>query len=96
MKIVCSLCEVEFRPFLNGVNVIEYAAFGPYKLWQADEWQCPTCGARISTGFSDVPLRHHEPGFEKELAEIRDNPEYLRRDFENMKQREEMRNASGA
>ena len=88
MKILCSHCELEMRPYLNGVNVIEYAAFGPYKLWMADEWQCPMCLRKVVIGFSDKPLRHYEPGFEKELAEVIDSPENLRRDFENFEQRE--------
>lgn len=62
-------------------------------MWQADEWQCPMCLRRVVTGFADKPHRHHEPGFEKELAEAIDNPEYLRRDFESVEQREAVRNA---
>lgn len=51
--IVCSGCKVEFRCAKNGVEVVDYASFGPYKIWEADEWECPSCHVRIITGFSD-------------------------------------------
>lgn len=46
MKLLCSKCRIEYKPVHNVVLVVEYAAFGPYKLWEADEWACPSCGAK--------------------------------------------------
>ncbi len=53
---VCSKCEVEFRPSKNGVEVVDYASFGPYKIWEADEWECPSCHTKVITGFADRPI----------------------------------------
>jgi len=86
-KIVCSTCEVEYRPYVNGVSVIEYSANGPYKLWQADEWECPNCLQRVVTGFANEPIRSHAPGFPVELADVLDHPELVRYDFESQEQR---------
>jgi hypothetical protein len=34
----------------------------PYKLWQADKYQCEGCGHEIVVGFGRQPIRerHHE------------------------------------
>ena len=54
--IVCSKCEVEFRCVKKGVKMVDYASFGPYKVWEADEWECPGCGVKVITGFADTPI----------------------------------------
>jgi hypothetical protein len=56
-KLVCVKCQIELRPSVNGVTVIEMASFGPYKVWAADEWECPGCGQKIISGFSNEPIR---------------------------------------
>lgn len=66
--IVCSNCQVEFKSSKNGVEVVDYTSFGPYKIWEADEWECPGCHTEVITGFADRPIfvntlhdgrRHH-------------------------------------
>ena len=53
------------RPARNGVTVLDYAGFGPYQTWEADEWECPTCKHRIVVGFGNAPSFHHnEDGFQ--------------------------------
>jgi hypothetical protein len=32
---------------------------GPYKLWDADLYECPECGVEIITGFGQGPLAEH-------------------------------------
>lgn len=85
MKLLCVACEVEMKPSVNGVDVIEYASFGPYKVWFADEYACPNCGVKIVTGFANSPYVHHMPEFEERLASVL--LENARYDFENQKQR---------
>jgi hypothetical protein len=31
----------------------------PYKLWDADLWECPECGVEVITGFGHGPLAEH-------------------------------------
>ncbi len=64
-RIVCGPCQVEFQCFKNGVLLVDYASFGAYKSWEADEWRCPNCGTKIITGFADRPDHHIDPGFAK-------------------------------
>lgn len=54
--LVCTNCEIEFRPFKNGVELVDYAEYGPYKMWEADEWQCPSCHVKVITGFAEQPI----------------------------------------
>ena len=67
MNISCAACHVELRPQKNDVHVIEYADIGPYKIWAADLWVCPHCGASIISGFSAHWHEHYEPDFKKRL-----------------------------
>ena len=75
---ICSACHVEMRCSLNGVVVVDHASFGPYALWNADEWECQSCAHKIIIGFGDGPSdRHFEETFPAALASI---PAELRRD----------------
>lgn len=56
-KMVCVKCQTELKPETNGVLLIEMAYFGPYKVWYADAWKCPGCGAEVIEGFANHPLR---------------------------------------
>jgi hypothetical protein len=53
------------RVVKNGVTVEELLEDGrPYKLWDADRWQCPDCGAVVITGFGQRPIAEHwEPSY---------------------------------
>lgn len=86
MKLVCSKCKIELRPKTNGVKVVEYAGFGPYKIWEADEWECRNCGSTVITGFAQFPIAEHfQPNFSKILQELTENPQtknLIRFDYE--------------
>ena len=63
-KLVCVKCEVELRPELNGVKVVELFCSNkmPYKVWNTDKWKCPKCGYEIISGFGNGPLMEHWQG----------------------------------
>lgn len=56
---ICTKCEIRMRPEKNDVHVEEYAGNGPYKIWSADLWKCPSCGIEIIAGFGFNPLVEH-------------------------------------
>lgn len=59
---VCVKCQIEMRPEKNGVGVLDMADFGPYALWEADLWKCPSCSYEILTGFGQEPWAYHYEG----------------------------------
>jgi len=60
-KLVCCKCEIELKIDKSGVAVIETfnSPAKPYKIWNADRWVCPECGAKIVAGFSANPIAEH-------------------------------------
>lgn len=87
-KPACVPCNRFMRPFKNGVYVLENMpikadappgnrapeAWAPYKLWMADQWHCPDCGAQILTGWGERPIaEHYQKGFAVALAAIKIN-----------------------
>lgn len=88
-KLVCSKDQVELRCALNEVNVIEYSNNGPYKIWEADEWECPECHVKVITGFAQNPLAEsYQANFVKDVALAQADTKHLRRDFESREQRQ--------
>ena len=84
-KLLCAECEVELLPSVNGVDVIEYAWTGPYKVWYADEYKCPNCGHRVISGFAKNPIEQWMPEFAERISSVPlSNARY---DFENQEQR---------
>lgn len=64
---ICVRCECETRVEKNGVTVCLHAPFGPYQLYRADLWLCPTCGDPFLK-INDRPFAEHfQPGFAEEL-----------------------------
>lgn len=63
--VVCTACRTHLRIETQRVLVIEMASFGPYKVWNADLYKCPGCGAEMVTGFGQCPIRadHYAPDF---------------------------------
>lgn len=59
---VCSTCETEMRASTNGVGVVDYSSFGPYKVWEADEYECPKCSIKVVVGFAEQPVYEHYEG----------------------------------
>ena len=56
---VCVKCQTEMRPETNGIGLLDMATFGPYKVWDADLYKCPSCGQEIVTGFGEGAVSHH-------------------------------------
>lgn len=82
-KPVCVKCQCFFRPKQNDYAVVEAmpiatpARIGkmepekwkPYKLWNADLWECPCCGTQIVVGFGRTPVAEHfQEGFKERMA----------------------------
>jgi hypothetical protein len=69
---VCVKCHTELKPKTNETIVVETASFGPYKVWNADTWECPGCGVEIVAGFGQQPLRqdHYKEDFATWLANV--------------------------
>ena len=64
---ICVKCRIEFRPVENGVTVVDMFSQPPkpYRMWQADLFECPICKTQIVSGFADKALAyHHESVFE--------------------------------
>jgi hypothetical protein len=85
-KPVCVSCKRFFKPFKNGIYVLEQMPEGndmvpgtemeenwrPYKIWRADLLWCEGCGKKIVSGFGMQHMaEHYESGFDKFLAELR-------------------------
>ena len=53
-------CGRFMRPKKNSVVVEELMEDGsPYKLWEADLWECADCGTEIVAGFGARPFAEH-------------------------------------
>jgi hypothetical protein len=65
----------------NSVTVEELKEDGlPYKLWDADLWECPECGTHVIAGFGKRPIAEH---YQSNYAEIRErlSPIYTGRPY---------------
>ena len=69
---VCLHCRRFLKVKKNGVVIEEgmpltndqSGPWGPYKLWMADLWACPTCGVEIVMGFGHGPIsEHYKPDY---------------------------------
>ena len=65
---VCVRCQVGYQIAKSGVYLIEMFNDPPepYKLWNADLWQCPICNHQIVRGFGNEAVQH----FQADLNEI--------------------------
>jgi len=58
-NILCG-CGRFMRPKKNSVTVEELLEDGsPYKLFDADLWECPECESQVITGFGREPIAEH-------------------------------------
>lgn len=77
MKVICTLCNRSLT-CERAVDVVEYADFGPYKLWRADVYKCPGCDVTVVTAFGErAYAEHHEAKFDEILARIRASGETI-------------------
>ncbi len=44
-------------------------AWTPYKLWNADLWECPDCGNQIAVGATQVS-EHYLPDFDERVRQF--------------------------
>lgn len=68
--VICVKCSRRMYALKNGISVIEYfdmSRTDPYRIWYADLFQCDTCGARGTGGFSPKPYAEQ---FHEKFAEI--------------------------
>jgi hypothetical protein len=65
-NVVCPKCETFMRVKKNGVFVEEQdSTGGPYRIWSADLYGCPTCNAEVVTGFGPRPIvEHYQPEYQ--------------------------------
>jgi hypothetical protein len=70
---LCVSCGRFMRPKRNSVTVEELMENGqPYKLWDADLWECVECGIEIIAGFGDGPLvEHYQPTYTKQRERLK-------------------------
>jgi hypothetical protein len=63
-NVLCG-CGRFMRVKQNSVTVEELLEDGgPYKLWDADLWECVECGTEIITGFGQLPIaEHYQPTY---------------------------------
>jgi hypothetical protein len=66
MKLFCT-CGGEFTTVQIGVDVIELASFGPYKIWSADLLECRFCAKQIIRTGDKPFAEHYQDGFADRL-----------------------------
>lgn len=65
---VCVKCQLEMRPKLNGVGLLELATPNrPYQIWSSDLFKCPRCNYEILIGYAEVPTHHSDERFMKQI-----------------------------
>lgn len=54
----CAQCEREMKTNEIGVYVVETMGKErtPYRLWAADLYRCPICGAKVVAGYANMPF----------------------------------------
>ena len=68
---VCKECERFMIVHSIGVIVFEMADFGIYKIWSADEEQCPKCKRVVVSRWAQKPLMiHHQEGFQEYVQKL--------------------------
>lgn len=84
MKPVCVPCRRFFRMKKSGFYFIEGMPkdnalpgnaepekWKPYKVWTADKWECPDCGAAILSGFGRERIaEHYEDDFTAQVKAL--------------------------
>ena len=90
MKPVCVRCELDMTKEESGVNLVEMASFGPYKIWSSDLWRCRECKNEKVSGFGQKPMiEHFQVGFKDLLEKISVDPhEKVVRSYERPKIKE--------
>ena len=68
----CASCQTYYAARQNGVYVLETMDDGtPYKVWQADLYECPSCGHQLVAGYAGQALAvKHEDNFNFYLEQV--------------------------
>ena len=71
-SVLCG-CGRFMRVKKNGVTVEELLEDGgPYKLWDADLWECEECGVEVIAGFGRSPLaEHYQPTYREQRERLK-------------------------
>ena len=78
MKEICVKCNKQLKVVKVGVNVVERAEFGDYRLWAADLLECPNCKHQVVSRFAERPqIEHYDDNFEDVLSELSKKGEIL-------------------
>lgn len=79
--LVCAQCNQAMRPKKNGAPFVEMAGDRPYKLWDADLWECQGCGAEVLyTAPAQQPIAEHfQPDFTAKLESY--DPQYSAKEW---------------
>ena len=62
----CTACQVKLEIKKTGVNLVTMflSPPEPYEVFDADLWECPSCGREIVAGVADQPFKQHwQEGF---------------------------------
>lgn len=72
MRPLCVNCQRDMTRTESGVVILEYAkALGPYQLWHADLFVCPSCETQVVADKADRPYaRHGQADFDEKVAFI--------------------------
>jgi hypothetical protein len=76
-KPVCVKCRLFYKIKRGGVAIEEGRplggdAWGPYKLWMADLYECKGCGAQLVTGFGrERIVEHYQPEYAATVEKFR-------------------------
>ena len=64
----CASCRTLIRPRKNDIDVIIEDSEGrPWKIWAADLWECPSCGAQTIIGYGQ---NHYAEHYEADFADV--------------------------
>jgi len=83
---VCVRCNHFMRVAHNGVYAIEHgvddptdqATRTPYRIWMADQFECPICDAVILTAFGKEPVsERHKHGFERWIKDVIEGADHV-------------------
>jgi len=68
----CVPCQTYLHPRQNSIIVLETMEdHRPYKIWQADLWECPDCQHQVILGYGVHPVsEHYMDGFDDWLARV--------------------------
>lgn len=69
MNSVCVQCGIEHRIKQNGFSVVEMFMDPPqpYRIWSADLWECPVCGAQTTVRAAKPRAEYSDEHFEAAL-----------------------------